>query len=166
MFLNENPTHLRQTHVNPVNLTPYFNTNNYLPVTNPNVSVSSANRTFGGYSSSLFSSNDKKGIKGPSRGLASANYLNKAYLQYKKPQKALAELIEIQDTTYNNSRSTVANGYFQRYTAYGKLLNSNVAGPIPESTPKWVQTTLLLNANSVYSRKGANVVWNDWTLLI
>lgn len=156
MPLNGNPTHLRQTHANPVNLTQYFNTNNYLPATNPNVSVSAANRTFGGNSSSSFSS-QVSGVTGPSRGLASAAYLNKAYLQFKRPQRALAVLRQLQDTTYNNSRSTAANGYFHRTVAYGEQLNSNVAGPVAEPTPNGVQTTPLFNSNSVFAQKGANV---------
>ena len=117
-----NPTHLRQTHVNPVNLTTHFNTNNYLPVTNPNISVSSANRTFGGSSSSAFSSK-ATGIKGSSRCIASAGYFNKAYIKNSDPKKYLALNSKV---TYNNSRSIIRNGYFIRYDEYGKLLNSNI----------------------------------------
>lgn len=146
MIVSRTPTHLRNTHANPLNLTPYF-TNNYVPVTNPNVSVSAANRTFGGNSSSSFSS-QVSGVTGPSRGLTSAAYLNKAYLQFEKPQRALAILRQLQDTTYNNSRSTIANGYFHRTVAYGKQLNSNVAGPVAEP---------IFNKNSVFIQKGANV---------
>ena len=128
MTVNSNPTHLRNTQANPINLTPQFNTNNYLPVTNPNVSVSVANRTFGGTSSSSFSS-QISGVKGPSRGLASAAYLNKSYLQFDKPQRARALLRELENTTHNNSRSTIGNAYFRRGVVYGEQLNSNVAGP-------------------------------------
>ena len=156
MTHSRTPTHFRNTHANPVNLTPYFNTNNYVPVTNPNVSVSAANRTFGGNSSSSFSS-QVSGVTGPSRGLTSAAYLNKAYLQFERPQRALAVLRQLQDTTYNNSYSTVANGYFHRTVAYGEQLNSNVAGPVAEPTPNGVQTTPLFNQNSVFVQKGANV---------
>jgi len=156
MTVSRTPTHFRNTHVNPVNLTPYFNTNNYVPVTNPNVSVSVANRTFGGTSSSSFSS-QVSGVKGSSRGLTSAAYLNKTYLQFEKPQRALAILKQLQDTTYNNSRSTAANGYFHRNVAYGEQLNSNVAGPVAEPTPNGVQTKPLFNPNSVYGQKGVNV---------
>ena len=156
MTVSRTPTHLRNTLANPLNLTPYFNTNNYLPVSNPNVSVSAANRTFGGTSSSSFSS-QVSGIKGGSVGLTSAAYLNKAYLQFEKPQRALAVLRQLQDTTYNNSRSTVANGYFHRTVAYGEQLNSNVAGPVAEPVPNGVQTTPLFNQNSVYGQKCANV---------
>ena len=154
MPLNGNPTHLRQTHANPVNLTVQFDTNNLLPATNPNVSVSAANRTFGGNSSSSFSS-QVSGVKGSSRGLGSAAYLNKAYLQFEKPQRALAVLRQLQDSTYNNSHSTVANGYFHRNVAYGEQLDSNVAGPVAEPVPYGVQTTPLFNQNSLYVQKGS-----------
>ena len=155
--MNRNaPPHFRNTHANPHNLTPYFNTNNLLPVTNPSISVSSANRTFGGTSSSSYSS-QVSGVKGQSRGLASSAFLNKAYLQFKKPQRALASLRQLQDTTHNNSRSIVANGYFHRTVAYGEQLNSNVAGPVPEPIPRGAQTVPLVNPSSVYARKGANV---------
>ena len=156
MPLNGNPTHFRNTHANPINLTPHFNTNNYVPATNPNVSVSVANRTFGGNSSSSFSS-QVSGVTGPSRGLSSAAYLNKAYLQFQKPQRALAVLKQLQDTTYNNSYSTITNGYFHRTVAYGEQLNSNVAGPVEEPIPSGVQTTPLFNQNSVYAQKSINV---------
>lgn len=156
MTVSRNPTHFRNTHRNPLNITPFFNTNNLLPPTNPNISVSAANRTFGGNSSSSFSS-QVSGVTGPSRGLSSAAYLNKAYLQFQKPQRALAVLRQLQDTTYNNSRSTAANGYFHRTVAYGEQLNSNVAGPVAEPTPNGVQTTPLFNPNSVFAQKGANV---------
>ena len=123
------PTHLTQTHANRMYLTLQYESNNLLPVTNPNLSVSSPNRTFGGYSSTLFSSR-VSGVTGPSSGLTSASYLNKAYLQFEKPQKALAVLRQLNDTTYNNSRSNVGNGYFYRTVAYGEQINSNVAGPV------------------------------------
>uniref|UniRef100_A0A6C0LFC5 Uncharacterized protein n=1 Tax=viral metagenome TaxID=1070528 RepID=A0A6C0LFC5_9ZZZZ len=87
------------------------------------------NRTFGGNSSTLFSS-QVSGVKGGSTGLTSAAYLNKAYLQFQKPQNALAFLRPLQNTTYNNSHSTISNGYFIRSVAYGEQLNSNVAGPV------------------------------------
>ena len=156
MTVSRTPTHLRNTHANPINLTPYFNTNNYLPVTNPNVSVSAANRTFGGSSSASFSS-QVSGVTGPSRGLTSAAYLNKAYFQFEKPQRALAVLRQLQDTTYNHSRSITTNGYFHRTVAYGEQLHSNVAGPVAEPTPNGVQTTSLFNLNSVFAQKGENV---------
>lgn len=101
----------------------------------------SANRTFGGTSSSSFSS-QILGVKGPSTGLASSNYLNKAYLQFQKPQRALAKL---KKTTYNNSRSTVSNGYFHRTVAYGQQLNSNVAGPVKEPLPRGALRNRLFN---------------------
>ena len=109
MTESRTPTHLRSTHANPGNLTPQYDSNNLLPATNPNVSVSAANRTFGGSSSSSVSS-QVSGVKGGSRGLSGAGFLNKAYLQYGKPHRALAELRKIQDTTYNSSSSTAANG--------------------------------------------------------
>lgn len=151
-----NPTHLRQTHANPINLTPYFNTNNLLPASNPNVSVSVANRTFGGKSSSSYSSLIS-GVKGPSNGLTEAAFLNKAYLQYEKPQRSKAILRKLQNTTFNNSRSTAQNGYFIRTIAYGEQLNSNVAGPVREPLRTGIQTKRLINPRSVYAQKGANV---------
>lgn len=112
----------------PKNVTPYFNSNNLLKATNPSINYCSANRTFGGKSSSSYSS-QVFGVKGPSNGLASSVYLNKAYLQFPKPQKALAVLKKLQNTNLNSSVSTIGNGYFHRNVAYGELLNSNVAGP-------------------------------------
>jgi len=146
MTVNSNPMHFRSAHANPINLTPYFNTNNLIPPSNPNVSVSAANRTFGGTSSASFSS-QVSGIIGGSKGLASAAYLNKSFLKFAPPQRAHAELRPLQDTTYNNSRSTIPNGYFNRNVSYGKQLDSNVAGPIEEPTPNGVQTTSLINPN-------------------
>ena len=156
MTVHTTQTHTSNAHANPLNLTPYFNTNNYLPVTNPSIIVPSANKTFGGTSSSLFSS-EISGVKGSSRGLTSACYLNKAYLEFEKPQRALAELKQLQDTTYNISRSTAANGYFYRNVAYGEQLNSNVAGPVAEPTPTGAQTIPLFNENSLFAQKGANL---------
>ena len=68
MTHSRTPTHLRSTHENPLNLTPYFDSNNYLPATNPSISVSTANRTFGGNSSSSFSS-QVSGVKGYSQAI-------------------------------------------------------------------------------------------------
>ena len=128
MQVNTHPTHFRATHVNPINLTPFFKSNNLLVASNPNISYSAANRTFGGTSSSSYSA-QTFGVKGSSRALSSATYLNKAYLQFPQPQRALAELRKLKNTTFNNSFSTTRNGYFHRNVAYGELLNSNVAGP-------------------------------------
>lgn len=156
MSVIKNPTHFRSTHANPVNLTQQLVTNNLLPPSNPNSSVSAANRTFGGTSSSSFSS-QISGVKGPSRGLGSAAFLNKAYLQFQEPQRALAVLRELQNTTFNNSRSTTANGYFHRSVAYGEQLDSNVAGPVEEPVPNGVETTPLINPNSLFAQQGANI---------
>ena len=127
MAQNKNPTHLI-SHANPINLTPQSTANNLLKATNPSVNYSSANRTFGGKSSSSYST-QVFGVKGTSKSLASSVYLNKAYLQFPKPQKALAVLKKLQNTNLNSSVSTIGNGYFHRNIAYGELLNSNVAGP-------------------------------------
>ena len=98
-------------------------------MTNPNVAVSYAYRTVGGTSSAQ-SSSQVYGVKGPSSGLASSAYLNKAYLKYNKPQRSLAVTRELKNTTYNSSLSTIQNGYFYRNVAYGQQLDSNVAGPV------------------------------------
>ena len=68
------------------------------------------------------------------------------------------DITQFEQTTNNNSRSTIPNGYFHRYVGYGELLNSNVpGGPIPEPTPTGAQTTPLVNPNSVYAQKNAPV---------
>ena len=64
---------------------------------------------------------------------------------------------KLQNTTFNNSRSTVQNGYFIRTIAYGEQLNSNVAGPVHEPLRAGIQTERLVNPRSVYAQKGANV---------
>jgi len=153
MALNDGySTHLSNLLDNPVYITPWFDRNDYLPVTNPNVSPPSANRTFGGTSSSS-TSTQVYGVKGSSRGIASAEYINKAYLQFGKPQRALAVLRAINDPTINNAKAIVGNGYFNRLDTYGEQLNSNVAGPVIEPTRIGIQTTPLYNPNSLYSQK-------------
>ena len=143
----------RQT-VNPYDVTPFFNTNNYVTVTNPNVSPPVSNRTFGGTSSNLFQS-QVFGVKGGSRGLASAGYFNKTYLLIQKPQRALTGNFN-GSITYNNSRSTLPNGYFYRTDAYGRQLDSNVPGPVKEPIPLGLQVTPLINRNSLLWSKGPN----------
>jgi hypothetical protein len=145
------PTHLRETVENNNNLiTPQYN-NNIISATNPNVSFTISNRTFGGTSSASYSS-QVYGVKGSSRGLGTAGFLNKAELQYDKPQRSLA-LPRGNIPTYNKSNSTVPNGYFIRNVNYGEQLDSNVSGPQQEPVPSGVQTVPLVNPNSVYAQK-------------
>lgn len=122
---------------------------------NPNIVVQVANRTFGG-TSSAHSSSIVNGVKGGSHGLASATYLNKGYSQYAKPQKTNSTILYL-DTNKNITTSTLGNGYFIRNNNYGRILDSNVSGPISEPNPPGSTNNLLVNPNSVYAQKGANL---------
>jgi len=123
--------------------------------TNPNIVVQVANRTFGGTSSS-HSSSSVNGVKGGSYGLASATYLNKGYSQYSKPQKTNSTILYL-DTNKNLTSSTLGNGYFIRNDNYGRILDSNVSGPISEPNPPGSTNNRLVNPNSVLAQKGAKL---------
>jgi len=121
---------------------------------NPNIVVQVANRTFGGTSSS-HSSSLVNGVKGGSHGLAPATYLNKGYSQYHMPQKAYSTMLNMNNK--NLTTSTLGNGYFIRNDNYGRILDSNVSGPISEPNPPGSTNNRLVNPNSVLAQKGAKL---------